>query len=442
MSLCDCSLFRQCRFLTLGGASSLGRAMAGLEAKLDDRDAFANLLERWCVPPEVRQKLQDSGFCTIALLAHALPGVEHLEDFLENLLGRAPGSDPTTPVFSPQAAALRRLVKECLRLAEPGSPAVPTSPLGAAAKNRLQSADVAKLVAEFGKKYPSELLSPDLMPSLSFLNLVKEAVDANQICWISWRLRTSQADEEAFTEKRRPRTDSAMLQALLTPAQDDLMVDVPRHLPLESVVRRYLDRMSVALALLDACHLLALKKFAEKFAGLATAVPIDRSLRGPSLAEAMDADRVIWSAVAALQREYGWSLHDCISEITHIRSDMHNALAPRPKSVAPGAELKNKRPRADPPPAPHPNARPAKVKKSGEAGGKGAKPNQAKRVSVSNWPDNWARQIGGVGACIRFHTDKCKNKQCRFSHKCPILGANGAPCGADHSAKSHSSASH
>ena len=87
--------------------------MAGLEAKLDDRDAFANLLERWCVPPEVRQKLQDSGFCTIALLAHALPGVEHLEDFLENLLGRAPGSDPTTPVFSPQAAALRRLVKEC-----------------------------------------------------------------------------------------------------------------------------------------------------------------------------------------------------------------------------------------------------------------------------------------------------------------------------------------
>ena len=442
MSICDCSLFRQCRFLTLGGASSLGRAMAGLEAKLDDRDAFANLLERWCVPPEVRQKLQDSGFCTIALLAHALPGVEHLEDFLENLLGRAPGSDPTTPVFSPQAAALRRLVKECLRLAEPGSPAVPTSPLGAAAKNRLQSADVAKLVAEFGKKYPSELLSPDLMPSLSFLNLVKEAVDANQICWISWRLRTSQADEEAFTEKRRPRTDSAMLQALLTPAQDDLMVDVPRHLPLESVVRRYLDRMSVALALLDACHLLALKKFAEKFAGLATAVPIDRSLRGPSLAEAMDADRVIWSAVVALQREYGWSLHDCISEITHIRSDMHNALAPRPKSVAPGAELKNKRPRADPPPAPHPNARPAKVKKSGEGGGKGAKNNQAKRVSVSNWPDNWARQIGGVGACIRFHTDKCKNKQCRFSHKCPILGANGAPCGADHSAKSHSSASH
>ena len=84
---------------------------------------------------------------------------------------------------------------------------------------------------------------------------------------------------------------------------------------MESVIRRYLDRMSYALALLDACHLLTLKKLSEKFVGLAMTVPLDRSLRGPTLAEAMDADRVLWGSVASLQKEYGWTLHDCISEI-------------------------------------------------------------------------------------------------------------------------------
>eukprot|EP00439_Symbiodinium_sp_Y106_P035901 s6644_g4.t1 len=121
--------------------------MAAPSIMLDDPAAFTNLLARWAVPDAVQVKLRDAGYSTVALLAHALPSLEDLQAFLESLLGRAPGSDPLIPIFSPEAAALRR------------------------------AADVATLVADFGRKYPSELLRPEVMPSITFLGLVKEAVD-------------------------------------------------------------------------------------------------------------------------------------------------------------------------------------------------------------------------------------------------------------------------
>ncbi|CAE7451467.1 unnamed protein product [Symbiodinium sp. CCMP2592] len=369
--------------------------MAGSTVMLDDPAAFTGLLTRWAVPDAVKDKLHDAGYNTMALLAHALPSLDDLEAFVESLLGRAVGADPTVPIFSPEAAALRRVLKECINLAGPAGASSPAAPTPAAARPKLQSADVQSLVVEFSRKYPSELLRPEVMPSLPFLNAVKDAVDSKQLSWISWRLRTSESDEQALTERRKPRTDSQMLQSLLGPVSDELVVDVPQHLPLESVIRRYLDRMSYALAVLDACHLLTLKKLSEKFVSLATAIPIDRSLRGPTLAEAMDADRVLWSAICSLQKEYGWSLQDCVSELTHVRSDLHNALAPRPKVHQGGGEPRGKRQRTEPPPAPHPNPR-AKAKSKAKPRKSGDAAPSKDRVSISNWPSNWARQIGGA----------------------------------------------
>ena len=416
--------------------------MAGLDLKVDDREAFQQLLDRWAAPEQVRRRLDQAGFNTVALLAHALPSLDALEAFIESLLGRPDGSDPTAPLFSPEAASLRRIVKECHRSTQPHPAAGVDLTSTQGPKNKLAAADLSDMLTDFQRKYPSELISPEILPSLSFLNLLHEAVESKQISWISWRLRTSQSDEQAMTEKRRPRTDSALLQSLLSTQQDELVVDVPRHLPLESVLRRYLDRLSVALSLLDACHLLTLKKMSEKFISLATAVPLDRSLRGPTLAEAMDADRTLWTSIGSLQREYKWSLHDCLSEVTHVRSDMHNALAPRPRAGPPPNEPKQKRQRVAPPPAPHATPRPPKTPKKTPAKKSTASDSGRNKVSLSNWPDTWARQIGGVGVCIRFHTDKCRNKNCRFSHKCPILNASGTPCGAAHSALAHSGAPH
>ena len=75
------------------------------------------------------------------------------------------------------------------------------------------------------------------------------------------------------------------------------------------------------------------------------------------------------------------------------------------------------------------------------AKGSAGVPKSAK-VTPSQWPSNWTRQIGGVGVCISFHTAKCRNNKCRFSHKCPILTVDGTLCGADRSALAHSSAPH
>ncbi|CAE7032378.1 unnamed protein product [Symbiodinium sp. CCMP2592] len=376
--------------------------MAGSAVMLDDPAAFTGLLTRWAVPDAVKDKLRDAGYNTMALLAHAIPSVDDLEAFVESLLGRAVGADPTVPIFSPEAAALRRVLKECINMAGPAGASSPAAPTPAAVRPKLQAADVQSLVVEFSRKYPSELLRPEVMPSLPFLNAVKDAVDSKQLSWISWRLRTSESDEQALTERRKPRTDSQMLQSLLSPVSDELVVDVPQHLPLESVIRRYLDRMSYALAVLDACHLLTLKKLSEKFVTLATAIPIDRSLRGPTLAEAMDADRVLWSAICSLQKEYGWSLQDCVSEMTHVRSDLHNALAPRPKVHHGGGEPRGKRQRTEPPPAPHPNPR-AKAKSKAKPRNSGAAAPSKDRVSISNWPSNWARQIGSLTFCCERH---------------------------------------
>ena len=412
--------------------------MAGLDLKVDDREAFQQLLDRCAAPEPVRRRLDQAGFNTVALLAHALPSLDVLEAFIESLLGRPEGSDPTAPLFSPEAASLRRIIKECHRSTQP-SPAAGvdlTSVQGPKAK--LSATDLSDMLADFQRKYPSELISPEILPSLSFLNLLQEAVESKQISWISWRLRTSQSDEQAMTEKRRPRTDSALLQSLLSTQTEDLVVDVPRHLPLESVLRRYLDRLSVALSLLDACHLLTLKKMSEKFISLATAVPLDRSLRGPTLAEAMDADRTLWTSIGG--NTSGHCMIVCLRSLMCIRictMPLHQDLVPIPRQMslsrsasALRLRLRPMRPR----PPKNPKKTPAKKSTAADSG--------RNKVSLSNWPDTWARQIGVLGFASVFHTDKCRNKNCRFSHKCPILNASGTPCGAAHPALAHSGAPH
>ncbi|CAE6949854.1 unnamed protein product [Symbiodinium natans] len=136
------------------------------------------------------------------------------------------------------------------------------------------------------------------MPSRAFLSAVKDSVSSDHMRWFSWRVRTSEADEVAFAERRRPRTDSQMLASLLAPsAEEEFLIDIPMQAPVESVVRKFFDRLCVALAMLDACHLLPLCKLMEKFVGLATM--------------GMEAGRSLWLAIGSLQQDYQWSLTDC-----------------------------------------------------------------------------------------------------------------------------------
>ena len=165
-------------------------------------------------------------------------------------------------------------------------------------------------------------------------------------------------------------------------------------------------------------------------------------MRPPSLQEIVEADRALWLGVATIQADQGWSLTDALAEMIFARPDVYSALAPRLKPntppLPPAASGANKRKQpALPPPPPHKQARPAKAKAKATS-----KKDAAPKVSLKSWPDSWARTVEGKGPCIRFHTDKCRNKSCRFSHLCPILMGNNTPCGKAHRAADHSSAPH
>ena len=289
---------------------------------------------------------------------------------------------------------------------------------------------------KFMKAYPSELVRADIMPSCPFLMLVREHLDAGKFSWIPWRLRSSASDEEQFLERRRPRTDAKLLTRLLQEGQpeEECIASIPQSGPVEPIVRRFWDLLMYAIALNDGAHLLHLRKAAEKFLSIALTTPSDRNMRPPSLQEIVEADR------ASIQADQGWSLTDALAEMIFARPDVYSALAPRLKPhtppVPPAASGANKRKQpALPPPPPHKQARPAKAKAKATS-----KKDAAPKVSLKSWPESWARTVEGKGPCIRFHTDKCRNKSCRFSHLCPIFMGNNTPCGKPHRAADHASA--
>ena len=168
-----------------------------------------------------------------------------------------------------------------------------TAPL---VKSKLSMVDVKALRAEFCQNYPGELLTPQSMPSLSFLGILKEAIDGHCLAWVPWKSRTSESDEQAFLEHRRPRNERQLLRSLLAEGESALH-DQPgavinHQLPPEVVATRFQGLLSTALAMLGQAHLLVLKRFHAKFLEIALLKPRDQHLRSPSLSEILDADRV------------------------------------------------------------------------------------------------------------------------------------------------------
>ena len=257
-----------------------------------------------CHMPSIQiEHIFNAGYTTIALLAHGIHDESKMEEFVEHLSVIPDGE--TFQTFSPQSAAIRRVLKECIaKCVLSGRDAPIDAPTAPTTKTRLSVADVKALKTEFCQNYPGELLLPGTMPSLSFLCILKDAIDTNNFTWIPWKSRTSEADEQAFAEHRRPRNDRQLLRSLLTEG-DSVLNEQPEAVinhqaPTEVVLAKFQNLLSVALAMLGSAHLLVLKRFHAKFLELALAKPRDQHLRAPSLSEILDADRVAWSAVTDL----------------------------------------------------------------------------------------------------------------------------------------------
>ena len=171
-----------------------------------------------CHIPSIQiEHIVNAGYPTIALLAHRVHDESKMEEFVEHLSLVPDGESFQT--FPPQSASSRRVLKECIakcvwsgRDSVSGDSAPPV-----VAKTKLSSADVKAMRAEFCQNYPGELLTPSTMPSISFLGLLKEAIETN-----TWKSCTSEADEQTFLEHRRPRNDRQVLRSLLAEGESVL----------------------------------------------------------------------------------------------------------------------------------------------------------------------------------------------------------------------------
>ncbi|CAE6932746.1 unnamed protein product [Symbiodinium sp. CCMP2456] len=151
---------------------------------------------------------------------------------------------------------------------------------------RLDSAIIAKLVADFETNYPGKYLDSDAMPSVRLLSLVhKWFTPGNRIAWIPWQLRLSQKQYQEIMESKSSkmlRTEAQFLSTALFDETPELPVD---HLRLSPA---WLSRIQAvfrnAIALCKGAHLARIKaqqcaqKFVLWFYGSgATKAPGDRT---------------------------------------------------------------------------------------------------------------------------------------------------------------------
>ena len=202
-----------------------------------------------------------------------------------------------------------------------------------ASKPKLTAADVTGLREKFEANYPGELICDQTMPSLTSLSAVKHMKHSDVYKWIPWKSRVSEQVQAQFNESRPCRNDRQLLRSLMKlediEAFDQPSSFVPTSGPVESHLVKFQHIFAIALAMVDAAHLLTLKRLHHKFQQLALSTPRDPALRPPSLQEVLDADRAIWASVFAVKTEGKWSLNDSLQEIAFCRQELQGLLQPR-----------------------------------------------------------------------------------------------------------------
>ncbi|CAE7747975.1 LRRC45 [Symbiodinium sp. CCMP2592] len=346
----------------------------------DDPAALVALLRQWSAPDELLEVLTVKGFKTIATIAYAIPPDGSPDDWIRVLWPPADPND-TLARITPAASFARRLLVQARDLVHP-APA-PSTPASAGS-------------------------AP---PSLPGPKITAEAAE------------TSEHDVQTFYEHRRPRSDNQLLRSLLDDVPDPVVAhaSVPTSGPVEPLLRRHFGILVTALAFLGDLHLRIGKTFAESFIASATAVPLDPSLRAPSLQEVLAADRSIWAAVGTLMRDEKWSLSDSIHEVSVTRHMIPTLLCARPRSMpAPPVREPTRTVGTADTSQPSKPDRPTKrlktdgkpEKPTGKAKADAKKPAGKKPVK-DLWEESWHEvDENGKEICKRFVLGRCKLDSC------------------------------
>ena len=372
---------------------------------------------------------------TLATFRCCASSLEHFDDALRTLVA------DIDALSLLQKAALRLAFKTAL--SQDASPVQPSgsealgmasAPSGSWSETfapKLEASMIKQLKIKFLQNYPSELLTPETMPSTRLLSLVHHQISKKQWSWVPWRFRMSVSKAEDLSSQRGskvPRLESLGLHSLL--------IDEPPALEISNTgmglnaMRNMFDVHNVAVALCGGAHLSNLKGYTQKFFTFLTQkVDPDSGLRTATILECQAADRQIWQQISDLMLDRNWSMDDALYEFANIRHDLPSLLQLRPKPPKPMAWSSAK------------GERPLEQK-----GGKGKGKGKTKGKPVGKGKVEWVTDIHKDGKwqqlCMRFQSGRCSLASCRFVHACAHPRQDNTACGGEHSAFEHKSAPH
>ena len=175
---------------------------------------------------------------------------------------------------------------------------------------KLSASVVSSMKSKFLSSYPSEILTPDTLPSLRLLSQVHHQLQKKEVKWIPWKYRLSQSRAEEVSSGR-----GAKLPRLEGLSLHNLIYDEPPSIEINNqsmginAVRSMFDVFNVAVALAEGAHLAHLKAYSLKFLSFLTQrYDQDTGLRTPNIMEAQAADKHIWFIIGELVMDKSWSL--------------------------------------------------------------------------------------------------------------------------------------
>ncbi|CAE7347235.1 unnamed protein product [Symbiodinium sp. CCMP2592] len=385
--------------------------------KAEGASSFNQLLQDHGISQELTDRLLADGWDAKSF--------RHVVCQESELAGVLPEMFPDTEVSLMQRAKLRAVWSSLQRRGN-NDPA-PAEPLGSPAKQgsgwseafapKLDATRVATLKKRFLEAFPSEILTAMNTPSLRLLSTAVDAEVKKNWSWIPWKSRmTQQMYEDSLMQKPAKRARIETLQL------SDLLLDEPPQIDINdstmgiSMIRRLLEVHDNALALAGTAHLARLKAYTSKFLSLVSQkFPPETNLRPPSVLEAQQADKHLWSCIFQLVIEKEWQVNDAIYEFTEIRGDMSSWLQPRAKAASAGS----RRPytpggRDNRPPTPPPGR--------GNGKGKGKAKSPTKQGTQPRGVP-WVREYKEGGQvkklCIGWQIGKCqRGNSCEFTHGC------------------------
>eukprot|EP00435_Cladocopium_sp_Y103_P039134 s1556_g10.t1 len=294
---------------------------------------------------------------------------------------------------------------------------------------KMEHATVQKLKDAFLANYPSELLTPDLMPSLRLLSLVYSQLQKKQWRWIPWKYRMSVARADEVQGQRLPKIPKIEGMQL-----HSLLIDEPPCLDINSntmgvnAIRNMLEVHDRAVAICQGAHLANLKAYTQKFISFLTQrTESDSGLRNANILEAQQGDQKIWGVISDLMSDRGWSMDDSLHELTHIRHDLPGWLQLRPRVPKAPAASSSSTPRQE----------------MGKSKSKGkSKKGSSKGKGKVQWITELKKGSEWKQLCMRYQGGNCQlGDSCKFTHLC-AYPVNGAACGMEHSASTHRATPH